>query len=446
MMEKEKALDQNISFNMLIRFALPTILSSIFMSIYTTVDGIFVSRLVDTNALSAVTVVMPVIMVTSAIGMMFGSGGNALIARKIGEGREDEARQDFSLLLVVAFVVSLALTVLGLLFLQPILRMLGADATLMPYCMEYARATLLFVPFTVFGSIFQMSFITVGRAKMGLAVSVLGGIANIVLDWLFIYAFNWGLTGAAVATGIGYCIPSIIGIVWFCARRKELLRVVRPKWRPATIWKSCTNGASEMVAMIAGSVVIILFNNILVRLAGADGIASITIIIYVQGFLSAAYRGYSTGVSPVISFNYGRQDTDRQKKIYQVSMTTILASSVVMTLLCIALSAPLVGIFAPQGSPVYGMAIHGFRLFSICFIFLGMNIYSSAMFTALSDGRVSAILSFCRAFLFSVLPVLILPVFLGLDGVWLSLAAGEFLSAGTSIYYLRKMRKTYHYA
>lgn len=424
-LKQEQTLDREISFGMILRFALPTILSFVFMSVYTTVDGIFVSRLIDTNALSAVTVVMPVIMVTSAIGMMFGSGGSALIARKIGEGREEEARQDFSLLLVVAFLVSLALTVLGFIFLQPLLRLLGADEVLMPYCMQYARATLMFVPFTVFGSVFQMSFITVGKAKLGLLVFVLGGVANIVLDWLFIAVFRWELAGAAVATGIGYCIPSLIGLIWFSVQRKSLLRVVRPKWRLDTILKSCSNGASEMVGMIAGSVVIILFNNILVRLAGADGVASITIIIYAQSFLSAAQR---------------------QKAIYQVSMRMIMISSVAATLLCVALSAPLVGIFAPQGSAVYDMAIHGFRLFSICFVFLGMNVYSFAMFTALSNGRVSAILSFCRAFLFSVLPVLVLPVLLGLDGVWLSLAAGEFLSAGMSIYYFKKMRKVYHYA
>lgn len=444
-MEQEQALDREISFGMMFRFALPTILSSIFMSIYTTVDGIFVSRLIDTNALSAVTVVMPVIMVTSAIGVMFGSGGNALIARKIGEGREEEARQDFSLLLVAAFLVSLTLTVLGFVFLQPLLRLLGADEILMPYCMQYARAAMMFIPFTIFGSVFQMSFITVGKANLGLLVFVLGGSANIALDWLFIAVFRWELAGAAIATGIGYCIPSLIGLVWFSAQRKSLLRVVRPKWRPDTILKSCSNGASEMVGMIAGSVPIILFNNILVRLAGADGVASITIIFYAQGLLSAVYRGYSTGISSVISFNYGRQDTGRQKAIYHVSMRMIMISSVVAALLCVALSAPLVGIFAPQDSAVYDMAIHGFRLFSVCFVFLGMNIYSSAMFTALSNGRVSAILSFCRAFLFSVLPVLILPVLLGLDGVWLSLAAGEFLSAGMSIYYFRKMRNVYHY-
>lgn len=436
---KNEVLDREIHSGMLLKFALPTILSTVFMSIYSSVDGMFVARLVNTDALSAVNIVMPLVFIATGIGTMFGSGGNALVAKKIGEKKQQEAREDFSLLLAASFVISVAIVLICALFLKPLLYLLGADDSLMTYCVDYMIPVLISMPFSVFGTMLSMSYITVGKAKFGLAMSVLGGILNIVLDWLFIAGFHWGITGAAVATSIGYATTSIIGLLYFVFCRKHELYVVKPKWRVQTLIKSCTNGSSEMIGVFAGSVVEILFNNILMRLAGADGVASITIMLYVQSLFNSVYRGYATGIAPVISYNYGANNTDRLQKIHSISVKMILTASVALTAVCVLLAPAMVGFFAGNNVSVYEMALHGFRIFSVSCIMTGINVYASALFTALNDGRTSAILSFCRAVVFLVIPVLVLPILIDLDGVWASIPVGEFLSIIMSCYYFKKL-------
>ncbi len=307
-METQMKLEHEVNFRWLILFALPTILSSIFANLYTTVDGIFVAQWVNTDALSAINITLPLTYLSSALGIMFGTGGNALVARKIGEGRTQEAREDFSLLMAVAFVFSLVLAVLCFVFLDPLCRFLGSDDALLPYCRTYMVPVLISVPFSVFGMVFQLSFITVGRAGLGALLSVIGGVPNIVLDWLFMAVFDWGLTGAAIATSIGYAFPSVVGTVWFCTNRQQALYVVRPKWRLRTVLQSCANGSSEMVSVLAFSVVTILFNRILMELSGSDGVASLTIIWYAQGLFGGLFRGYINGIASVISYNLGRGD------------------------------------------------------------------------------------------------------------------------------------------
>lgn len=437
-LESRINMDHNISFRWLLRFAFPTIIATVFMNIYSVVDGIFVARLVSTDALSAVNIVSPLISIVSGIGMMFGSGGNALIARKIGEGKEKEAREDFSMLLLTAFVFSVSLAIIGFLFLSPICRVLGSDEALLGYCSEYMFPVLIAIPFTVFGSVFHMSFITVGKAGFGLMLSVLGGVLNIVLDWLFIAVFGMGLSGAAIATSIGYVASSLIGLVWFAIKRDQVLHLVRPKWRTSTLWKSCMNGSSEMVSVLAFSVVSILFNNILMRLAGSDGVAALTIILYTQGLFSALFRGYSMGISPVVSYNLGKQDKDRLSGLFSISMKTIGATTLVVVAASYLLGGSVVSIFSGNSPTVYDMSLHGFRIVAASYLMLGTNIFSSAWFTALNDGKTSAILSFCRTIVFLVLPVLILPRFFKLDGVWLSMAAGETMSLVMTVYYFLK--------
>lgn len=440
-----QALDQNISFRMLFRFALPTIASNIFMSIYTAVDGMFVSRLVGQDTLSAVNIVMPMILFSMAIGTMIGSGGTALVAKKLGEGKDREAKENFTLLAVTATILSVVLCAIGLAALNPLLRVLGADDSLMAYCRSYAIPSLIMMPFTIFGMIFQMAFITVGKAHWGLITSVAGGVSNMVLDYLFIGVFHWGVVGAAIATGIGYSIPSIIGLIYFATQRKDSLYFVKPKMDIHVITKSCSNGASEMVSTLANSVVMIVFNNILMRLAGSQGVAAITIIMYAQSILSAAYTGYAFGVSPIISFNFGKQDQARLKKIFFISLKTILAVGVSVFILGWIFTGPLIGIFVQNGTEVYQMAHHGYRIYSICFLLVGTNVFASAMFTALSDGKVSAILSFFRTLVFEVAAVMLIPLILELDGVWLSMPVAEACSLCLSIYFFKRKKDVYHY-
>lgn len=445
-MNESQALDRKISYTSLIRFSLPTITSMIFMSIYSTVDGIFVARLISTDALSAVNLIMPIIMLSLAIGTMFGSGGNALVARMIGEGKEDGARRIFSLLLTVVLATSVILSILGIVFLDPLIHFLGADDSLYSLCAQYALPTLLLMPLSAFGMMFQMSFITVGKPTLGLIASVAGGVVNIVLDYLFIAVFDMGVGGAAIATGIGYAIPALVGLVYFLMNRKSSLYIVKPEMNLPAIWRSCSNGASEMVTSLSASVVALLMNNILMDLAGSAGVASFTIIMYAQGLLSATYMGYSFGVSPLISYNYGKQDISRLKAIYASSLKMISIVSIVTFVVSLLLSDVLVGIFIPAGTPVFDLSVHGYSIFAIGFLFMGLNGFASAMFTALNDGRVSAILSFFRTLVFIVVSALVLPSILGLDGVWLAIPLAELLSIGMTIYYFKKMQPVYQYA
>lgn len=439
MLENKDVLDQPIHLQKLIRFALPTIVSTVFLSVYSSVDGMFVARLVNTDALSAVNIVMPLIFIASGIGTMFGSGGNALVAKKLGQNKPQEAKEDFTLLIVVSFIVSFIIVGICALFLKPILQFLGADSVLLPYCVDYMIPVLIALPFTIFGTMFSIFYITIGKAHLGLFMSILGGVLNIAFDYVFIAVFKWGITGAAIATSIGYAITSILGLFYFIFERKNSLYVVKPLFRVSTLVQSCINGSSEMIGVFAGSIVQILFNNILMRMAGADGIASITIMLYVQSLFNAVYRGYVTGISSIISFNHGKQAYDRLQKIHTLSIKVIVSVSVILTGISVLFAPDLVCFFAKNNIQVYTMALHGFRIFSVSCLLIGINVYASALFTALNDGKTSAILAFCRAVVFLVIPVLILPSILGLDGVWASIPVGECLSLMMSIYYFRKL-------
>jgi putative MATE family efflux protein len=431
---------------MLARFSLPTIASMIFMSIYSTVDGLFVSRLIGTDALSAVTLIMPIVMISLAFGSMIGTGGNALIAKKIGEGKEQEARQNFSLLLLVTLVISIFMSIIGLSFLEPILRLLGAEGDLFNLSRQYAIPLLILFPLSMFGMVFQISFITVGKAHLGFVVSVLGGITNIVLDYLLIAVFDMGVAGAAIATSIGYSIPSLVGLIYFLLNRNGSLFIAKPRFDIWVILKSCSNGASEMVASLSAGVTSLLFNVILLRMIGSDGIASMAVIMYAQALLSSAFLGYSIGISPIISYNYGKQDVDRLKKIYNISLKSILSVSIFTFVISLILANSLVSIFLGEGTPAYYMATKGFRIFSLSYLFMGINIFSSAMFTALNNGKVSAILSFFRTMIFIVISLMTLPFILGIKGIWLALPIEEFMGICMATYYLRKMKPIYQYA
>ena len=439
-MELEMKLEHEVSFRWLILFALPTIFSSIFENIYSTIDGIFIARFVDTDALSAINIVMPMIGLSLALGMMFGTGGNALVAKKIGMGRLEEAREDFSLLIAVVFGFCIVLAALCFVFLDPLCRFLGSDEALLHYCREYMIPVLIMLPFAAFGMVFHLSFITVGKAGLGAFLAVLGGVLNIVLDWLFITVFHWGLAGAAIATSIGYAVQSLVGAVWFCVNRKQVLYIVRPKWRSKSIVDSCINGSSEMVSVLAFSVITILFNRILMDIGGSDGVASLTIIWYAQGLFGGLFRGYISGISSVVSYNLGKGDKLRLSKAFRISVWTLLGTSAVVTAISYIFGGAVVDFFAKGNAHVAQVALHGFRIVAISFAMMAFNVFASGWFTALNDGKTSAILSFCRTMLFMVVPVLILPKFFEMDGVWMALTVGELLSLVMAVFYFIKYR------
>ena len=302
------------------------------------------------------------------------------------------------------------------------------------------------MPLMLFMGTFSMFYITRGKAVLGLIVSSVGGITNIVLDYVFIAVFDMGLRGAALATGIGYALSGIIGFVYFAVNRNGSLYFVRPKFRSYVISKVCINGSSEMVTNLSICFVTVLLNNIVIRLAGSDGVAAITVVLYMQTLLMSVCFGYSMGIAPLTSYNYGKRETPRLKKIFSISTKMIGAISATVFFLCVWQSRFLIGLFVDAGTHVYEMALSGFKVFSICFLFMGLNIYASALFTALSDGRTSALLSFCRTFVFVVGFLLLLPILWQMTGVWLAIPLAEAISFLMTLYYFRKYKDVYKFA
>ena len=408
------------------------------------VDGIFISRLLGTNALSAANIVYPVISIVFAVGIMLSTGGSALIAKKLGEGKEREAREDFSFLTLVSFLFGIAILLIGNIFIEPIVRALGSTDALLPYCVDYLSVSLLLAPAAMLQMMFQTFFVTAGKPLIGLMLTISGGVANMILDYLFMGPFNMGISGAALATGIGELIPAVIGLFYFLFTRHSLY-LTKPVVRFQVLKESCFNGSSEMVTNLSTAVVTYLFNITMLKFLGEPGVAAITIVLYGQFLFNALYMGFSMGVAPVISYNHGSQNLPLLKRIFKICIGFISISSILITIMALVSSPVIVEIFTPIGSATYDIAKTGFFLFSINYIFAGINIYSSSMFTAFSDGKVSALISFVRTFVLIVLNILLLPYLIGVNGVWLAVPAAEFMTLFLSVYLFYKKRDVYHY-
>lgn len=435
---------KDFKFFSLLRFALPTMVMMIFMSLYSIVDGIFISRLLGTNALSAANIVYPVISIVFAVGIMLSTGGSALIAKKLGEGKEREAREDFSFLTLVSFLFGIAILLIGNIFIEPIVRALGSTDALLPYCVDYLSVSLLLAPAAMLQMMFQTFFVTAGKPLIGLMLTISGGVANMILDYLFMGPFNMGISGAALATGIGELIPAVIGLFYFLFTRHSLY-LTKSVVRFQVLKESCFNGSSEMVTNLSTAVVTYLFNITMLKFLGEPGVAAITIVLYGQFLFNALYMGFSMGVAPVISYNHGSQNLPLLKRIFKICIGFISISSILITIMALVSSPVIVEIFTPIGSATYDIAKTGFFLFSINYIFAGINIYSSSMFTAFSDGKVSALISFVRTFVLIVLNILLLPYLIGVNGVWLAVPAAEFMTLFLSVYLFYKKRDVYHY-
>ena len=444
-MPEQNALARQFTLPSLMRFALPNIIMMVFLSMYTIVDGMFISRYVGTLALSAVNMTYPLNCLEMALGIMLASGGSAVIARQLGEGAQEKARHNFSFLLIVSVAVSLIFLLAGLFALDPIVRALGASEAQFELCCTYARILLLFSPAFFLQTAFQTLFITAGRPGLGLAATVGGGLTNIVLDYVFIARLHWGIAGAAVATGLGYLVPAVAGLIFFSCNRRGTLFFVRPRadWRMLLF--ACGNGSSEMVTNIANAITTYLFNLIFLHYWGEDGVASITIVLYFQFVFTAVFFGFSMGVAPVFSYKYGAQDTPQLRQLFRYCMGFVLLCSVCCTALSLAVIRPCLTLFTDAGSRVFAITIEGFPLYAVSFLFMGVSIFASSLFTAFSDGRVSAIISFARTLVFLVGMLLLLPLLLGETGVWLAVPAAELLGLAVSVRYLIRLRGTYHY-
>ena len=437
-------LDQEWSAGALLRFAFPTIVMMIFMGLYTIVDTIFVAQFVDTDALSSINIVCPIINITVGLGTMLATGGNAIISRKMGAGEDQEAKEDLTLLILTGAVVGAFILLGGMIWIDKIVHALGASERLVPYCKDYLMVLFLFIPANILQTLFSNLFVTAGRPGLGFGLSVLAGVANIILDYLFIVPCGLGIRGAALGTGFGYLIPTAAGLAYF-ARSKGTLSFTRPRLKWAVIGESCFNGSSEMVGQLATAVTTFLFNRTMMDLLGENGVAAITIIIYSQFLLNTLYIGYSMGVAPIIGFNYGNGNDLQQKRVFSISMRFIGAASILIFAVSRSGGSYIVRLFADEASEVYQIAADGFTIFSYSFLSCGLNNFTSAMFTALSNGKISALLSFLRTFGLLAAGILLLPRIWGITGVWLAVPAAEGIMFFVSSACLFHYRKQYSY-
>lgn len=441
---KDNLLDREWNAVSLLRFALPTVIMMILMGLYTIADTIFAARFVNTDALSAINIVCPVINVTVGLGTMLASGGNAIVSRKMGAGENQAAKETFTLLVVTGAAIGFLIFLGGTVWIDKLLYALGASGLLFPYCKKYLLTLFLFIPANVLQTLFSNLFVTAGKPGLGFSLSVLAGAANLVLDYVFIVPCNLSIQGAALGTGFGYLIPTIAGLVYF-TRSKGVLSFTRPKWKWAVIKESCFNGSSEMVGQLAAAITTFLFNDAMMELAGENGVAAISIIIYSQFLLNTLYIGYAMGISPVIGFHYGNGNAAQQKKVFSVSIRFIAAASVLVFAVSLFCGPYIVRLFAEDAPAVYQIAANGFRIFSCSFLFCGLNIFTSAMFTALSNGKVSAVLSFLRTFGLTAGGILFLPRLWGITGVWLAVPLAEGIMFVISALCLVLYRKRYSY-
>lgn len=445
MCEGDNRLSQDFNIAALLKFTGPTVIMLVFMSLYQMVDGAFVAKFVGEDALSALNIVYPIPSIIIAFSIMLSTGGSAIIARNMGEGKLRKAQENFSFIILVGFLLGIFFLIIGILFIDPLLHILGAIPSLYSYCYQYLIILILSAPLAVFQMLFQNFFVTAGKPHIGLAMTIIGGVSNIVLDYVFIVICHMGVSGAALATSIGYSIPALFGLFYFLLNRRGTLYLVKPVFRGKVLFYSCINGSSEMVNNLAVAITTFLFNILMLNYAGESGVAAITIVLYAQFLMTSVFMGFSSGIAPVVSYNYGSQNAIQLQKVFKNSINTVAVISIIVFLIAEFFSDPVIRIFVSPESEVFLITKHGFSIFSFSFLFTGVNIFSSALFTALSNGKVSAILSFLRTFVFLVLFLLLLPLIFYVDGIWLAVPVAEILAFLVSIYYLVKMKRVYRY-
>ena len=438
-MKNQNAYLKPVTLKNIFKFAVPTIAMTVFMSFYTMVDGLFVSNLIGTNALSAINLTAPIIQLVTAISTMLATGGSAVIMKKMGEQKTEEAKEDFTFLILVNVLVGFVMCGLGYLAMGHIFVGMKLSLDVEEYCIEYLSHYLLFtVPILLMNN-FTLYMIASEKATLSLVCSVAGGVLNMVLDYVFIAIFHMGISGAAIATGLGYSVTAVVGLLVF-SQKKYLLHFKKPVFRSNVLVHAATNGCSEMATALVTGIITMMFNWTMLHYVGEDGVAAVTIIMYVLMFASSLYTGYSYGVAPMISFYHGQQNQKKLKKLVALSLKVIAVISVLTVAGSLLLTKSLVLVFTRPDNPVYNLAVTGNRMF-----FIGFNIFASGMFTALSNGVVSAVLAFSRSFVFMLITMIVLPAILGVNGIWLATPAAELMAFAMSIGMFFKYRKRYGY-
>lgn len=439
-------LSEHFTYKKLLRFVLPSIVMMIFTSIYGVVDGLFVSNYVGKTAFAAVNLIMPFLMAISALGFMIGTGGSAIVAKTLGEGKKEQANEYFSMLVYITLIGGIVLSALGILFSPLIARGLGADGALLTNCVLYARITLLSMPAFMLQNVFQSFFVTAEKPKLGLGVIVIAGVTNMVLDFLLVGVFQIGLAGAAFATVTSECIGGLFPILYFARKNSSLLKLGRTHFNVKIFLCACGNGSSELMTNLSSSIVNSLYNIQLMNLAGENGVAAFGTIMYVNFIFIAIFLGYSIGSSPLVSYHYGAGNHDELKNLFQKSLRLIGIWGLMLFILAQLIARPLAAIFVGYDADLFSMTQNGFRIYCIAYLINGFNIYGSSFFTALNNGLISAAISFLRTLVFQLAAVLLLPLLLGINGIWSAVAVAELLTLGLTVTFFVRNRKKYHYA
>lgn len=438
-------LSEHFSYKKLLKFTFPSIVMMVFTSIYGVVDGFFVSNYAGKTQFAAVNLIMPFLMILGTIGFMFGTGGSALVSKTMGEGKKEKAQQIFSQLIYASILLGVTFSVLGIIFLRPVSAALGAEGEMLDNCVLYGRIILCALTVFILQNEFQSFFVAAEKPQLGLYVTVIAGVANMVLDALFVAVFRWGIAGAALATAVSQIVGGVIPLVYFLRPNESALRLIKSRFEARVLLRACTNGSSEMMSNLSMSLVSMLYNAQLMKFAGENGVAAYGVLMYVNFVFLAIFIGIGVGSAPIVSYHYGAENHAELKSLRKKSTVIILVFSAVMFALAQLLALPLSKIFVGYDAELLAMTCRAFRFCSFVFLFAGMNIYGSAFFTALNNGLVSALISFLRTLVFQVAAVLIFPIFLELDGVWLSAVAAEILSVFVTIVFIIGLKRKYHY-
>lgn len=438
-------LSDHFSYGKLIRFTLPTIAMMIFTSIYGIVDGVFVSNCVGSDAFAAVNLIMPVIMILGSTGFMIGTGGSAIVSKTLGEKKLEKASEYFSMLIYLCIVSGVILSAIGIIFIKPIAGLLGATGDIANNCIIYGRTVFFMMTGLFLQNAFQSFLVVAEKPKLGLAVTLLAGFTNMFLDFLFVYVLRLGVLGAAVATGISQFVGAIIPVIYFASGKNNILHLKKCRFNKDIIIKTCINGSSEMVTNMSMSLVNMLYNMQLMKYIGTNGVVAYGIIMYVGFIFSGTYIGYSLGSAPVISYHYGAGNKKELKSLFKHSIILLVISSVIMTLLAEVLAKYLAGIFVSYDKQLLELTTTAIRIYSVSYLISELNIFASSFFTALNNGFVSAAISFLRMFLFQIIMILLLPVIIGINGIWIAVTAAEALALVVSVIFVIINRKKYGY-
>lgn len=438
-------LSDHFTYSKLLRFVFPSIIMMIFTSIYGVVDGLFVSNFAGKTAFASINLVMPFVMILGGIGFMIGTGGTALVSKVLGEGKKEKANKIFTMMIIFTLLLGTLLSVIGVVSMPWVADFLGATEEMMEDCILYGRIVTGFTVAFMLQNVFQSFLIAAEKPKLGLLATVLAGVTNMALDAIFIIVFKWGVAGAAIATGLSQCVGGIFPLIYFSRDNSSLLRLTNTKLEIKPILNACGNGSSELMSNISLSVVSMIYNFQLMKYVGEDGVSAYGVLMYVQFIFVAIYIGYAIGCAPITGYHFGAQNHGELKNMLRKSAFLSAISGVVLTILAIVLSSPLAKLFVGYDEKLYELTRHAFSLFAYSFLLAGFNIFTSSFFTALNNGAVSAAISFMRTLIFQTSSVLILPIFLGVDGIWWAITVAEVFAFILSLIFLFAKREKYHY-